>query len=140
VPNAANDLFKRAEKGQPLPGWAELVSVLHNLCSVSPEEIFMVFDALDECEEHRHREHILDLIEGLEGSNLRILATSRSFPPDITGTFEFHPQIEIEATDSDIQAYLREKITKSKRRVSRFLNEALREHIIKTITDKSHGM
>ena len=100
VPSAASDLFRRAKKHQPLPAWMELVTIFRNICSSSTKELYLVFDALDECEEHKHREHILDLIEWLSESNLRILATSRSFPPDIGGAFEDHPQIEIQATDS----------------------------------------
>ena len=139
-PNAASDLHKRIEKGQGLPSFKDLMMAFRNICASSSEELFLVFDALDECDEQTHREPILDLLDFMSGSNVRVLITSRPYPPDINNAFENYPQIVIEAADIDIRAFLLEKITKSRRKISRFIDEALREEIIQLITAKSQGM
>jgi hypothetical protein len=139
-PNAASDLYKRIEKGQGLPGFKDLMMGFRNICASSSEEVFLVFDALDECDEKAHREPILDLLEFMSGSNVRVLITSRPYPPDISDAFAEYPQIVIEASDADIRAFLLEKITKSRRKSSRFIDEALRQEIIQLITAKSQGM
>ena len=139
-PNAASDLYKRLDKGQGLPGFKDLMTTFRNICASSSEEVFLVFDALDECDEKAHREPILDLLEFMSGSNVRVLITSRPYPPDINDAFANYPQIVIEASDADIRAFLLEKITKSRRKSSRFIDMALREEIIQLITAKSQGM
>ena len=139
-PNAASDLYKRIDKGQGLPGWKDLMTSFRNICASSSEELFLVLDALDECDEKTHREPILDLLEFLSESNVRMLIISRPYPQDINGAFADYPQIVIEASDSDIRAFLLEKITKSRRKSSRFIDETLREEIIQSITSKSQGM
>ena len=139
-PNAASDLYKRIQKGQGLPAWRDLMKAFRNICTGFSEELFLVFDALDECDEKAHREPILDLLEFMSKSNVRVLVTSRPYPPDINDAFANYPQIVIEAADADIRAFLLEKITKCRWKISRFIDEALRQEIIQLITAKSQGM
>jgi hypothetical protein len=139
MPNAATELYKRIVKGQGLPGWGDLMKIFRNLCS-SSDEVFLVLDALDECDENMNREQILELVEFLVGSNARVVVTSRPYPWDINRTFADYPQIAIEAADSDVRAFLLEKITKSKRGIRPFIDETLREEIVQSITAKSQGM
>jgi len=139
-PNAASDLYKGIEKGQGLPAFKDLMKAFRNICVSSTEELFLVFDALDECDEKAHREPILDLLEFMSESNVRVLITSRPYPPDINDAFANYPQIVIEAAEDDIRAFLLGEITKSRRKSSRFIDDVLRQEIIQSITAKSQGM
>lgn len=139
MPNAASELYKRIERGQGLPSWKELMIIFRDICSKS-SEVFLILDALDECDENTNREPILELIEFLIDSRARVLVTSRPYPWDIKETFADYPQIQIEAADSDIRAFLCEKISNSKRSSRCFIDETLSEEIVQSITRKSHGM
>jgi hypothetical protein len=139
IPNAAIDLYKRTKRGLGLPSWSELVAIFKSVC-VSGTEVFMVLDALDECDEHLHREDILNFVQQLFGSSIRILITSRPYPWDINETFADYPQIAIEASDSDVRKFLTEKISTSKRSARRIIDDELREEIIQSITAKCNGM
>jgi hypothetical protein len=116
-----------------------LIKIFRNICSGS-NEVFLVLDAMDECDENTNREAILELVEFIVGSNARVVVTSRPYPGDINRTFAEYPQIPIEAADSDVRAFLVEKITKSKRGIRPFIDEILREEIVQSITAKSQGM
>jgi hypothetical protein len=139
MPNAATDLYKRIANGQGLPGWVDVMKIFRNIC-LSSDEVFLVLDAMDECDENMNRELILDLVKFLVGTNARVVVTSRPYPWDINRTFADYPQIAIEAADSDVRAFLLEKITNSERGTRLFIDEKLREEIIQSITAKSQGM
>ena len=141
MPNAASELHKRIERGQSLPSWIELMTIFRSLCSAG-EDVFLVLDALDECDEHMHRQQVLEFVEFLFGSAVRIFITSRPYPWDINETFADYPQIAIEASDADIRNFLFAKISMSKRSSRRIIacDPGLQEEIVQSITAKSHGM
>ena len=124
-----------------LQGWDKLIDLFLNVCA-GVDEVFLVFDALDECDEHKNRPDTLDFLEALEqDSNIRVLITSRSYPSDIKEAFAEYPEIVIEASDDDIRDFIDAKIKKCRRtRAKRPIDNDLREHIIQSITAKSNGM
>jgi hypothetical protein len=71
MPKAAAELCIRIAKGQGLPDWRGLIKIFRSICS-SSDEVFLVLDALDECDENMNREPILELVEFLVGSNARV--------------------------------------------------------------------
>lgn len=141
VPEGASKLFEHVVSGKDLPSWTLLVDAFIGICAQS-EEVFLVLDAMDECDEHKNRSHILDLLECLEEqSQLRILITSRSYPSDIKEAFAEYPEVVIQAPDSDIHTFLSGMILNSRRTwVKRAINGELRERIIREIAGQSQGM
>jgi hypothetical protein len=108
------------------------------LCSEF-DNLFFVFDALDESDENTNREPILRLLDSLILSPAKVFVTSRSYCLDIQSTFRECPQIQVEATDADVRAFVDRRISES-RRMSSIINGALREEIVLTIVGKSQGM
>ncbi len=106
IPEGASMLFEHIVSGKDLPSWSLLVNSFIGSCAHS-EEVFLVLDTMDECDEHKNRPHILDLLDLLEEqSQLRILIISRSYPSDIKEAFAEYPEIVIQASDSDIHTFL----------------------------------
>jgi hypothetical protein len=139
VPSSAASLFQRIQRGKGLPSLENLIEILVDICAES-DELFLVLDALDECDENINRRPILSLLERLVQSAAgRLFITSRSYSPDINLTLRDCAQITIEATDSDVRAFLHAKIRDCKR-MSKIINETLREETVQVIVKNSEGM
>jgi hypothetical protein len=141
LPQAASLLSRRLKEQRPFPTWNQIREILVNIAN-DEEEVYLVLDALDECDSDKNRELVLDLLEFIfDRSNIRTLVTSRPHPSDIKMTFADFPKTVIEASDSDIRAFLDNKIRTSRRRwIQREVDETLRQQIIETVTAKSQGM
>ena len=110
------------------------------LCSSGPP-IFIVLDALDECDATANRKPILDLIQAIKSSPAKLLVTSRPYPPDVDEVLGDCPQVLVEASDKDIEKYILQQIAENveMRRMLKDLDE-LKQEIVKSILDKSQGM
>jgi hypothetical protein len=97
---------------------------------------FIIIDALDECQiSDGSREKLLSEIFNLQANcNSSFFATSR-FIPEITKEFKESMSIEIRASDSDVQRYLDEKMSRLRPFVSKnsTLQEEIKMEIIKTV-------
>jgi hypothetical protein len=122
------------------------ISLIENL-----PEVYLIFDALDECPE-QEREKILGFITNVLTLNnischVKIFATSRR-EGDIIDAFEQHdvPTIKILADNvaSDIETYTRSQVEilrNGKNGKSLHIkNEDLKEKIIRVLTAKADGM
>jgi hypothetical protein len=73
----------------------------------SVKSVYLVIDALDECDEQKHRRSFLQILERFKmDKHIRFFVTSRSYPQDIRAALEAGPQIEIKARDADLRRYL----------------------------------
>ena len=73
----------------------------------SVKSVYLVIDALDECDEQKHRRSFLQILERFKmDKHIRYFVTSRSYPQDIRVALETGPQIEIKAHDADLRQYL----------------------------------
>ncbi|KAK0641814.1 hypothetical protein B0T16DRAFT_461843 [Cercophora newfieldiana] len=139
VPSSIQELQRRITTTQYVPNWNDLKSALVSLCNESPGPVFVVIDALDECEESSNREPVLELLRDLMDSQARLLITSRPFPPDIDDLLGHCSQILVEASASDIRAFVLEQITKSAR-MRKVIDNKLRDQIVSKIEQTSGGM
>jgi hypothetical protein len=98
VPPQASQLKERIYNGKGLPGWKELKSTFINLCN-SASDLFIVSDALDECDAASNRGPIVELIREIKTSRARLLVTSRPYPPDIDQLLGECKQLMVEASD-----------------------------------------
>jgi hypothetical protein len=73
-------------------------------------QIFIVFDALDECDRLAQRQTLLPMLRRMGESGFRIFMTSRRYADDIEDSFRNVPCIEIIAHDDDIKSYISERI------------------------------
>ncbi|KAF6830767.1 ankyrin repeat protein [Colletotrichum musicola] len=96
------DTYKNHDNGKGPLSTKEIVALIQEISS-SFAKVYMVIDALDECQPNNgHRHDLLTAILDLQNTcNVSFLATSRHIP-DIERYFEGCSTIEIQATDSDV--------------------------------------
>jgi hypothetical protein len=138
IPPEATKLAEDLAKCRGLPSWIDLMALFISLCN-SRSSIFIVLDALDECDAAANRRPILELIEGLKSSKVQVLITSRPYPPDVNRVLGDCPQVLVEASDKDIEDYVLGQI-ESDIEMKEMLDDSLKRVIVKRILEKSQGM
>lgn len=138
IPEPVMDLYDRHQKKQTLPKEQELSVCLHKIAG-RLSKIFLVVDALDECENYNgSRDKLLSVVGDLQTQwNLSFLATSR-YIPEIMEKFEGKPSLEIRATPDDVKRYLRSNLHRLPSFVSR--NQELQHIITRQISEAVDGM
>jgi hypothetical protein len=131
------ELYERFEKQQGRPQLQDLKATLLLTCREF-HHIFMIFDALDECDAKEHRKSFLEFLKDLEKSSIRVFVTSRPHPYDIKQYLDASPKIMIEASDSDIKKYIAYKIDQGGD--TDLIDEPLKEEIVTTIVNGAQGM
>ena len=110
-------------------------------------EVFVVFDALDECPEQK-RQDILDFITEVVSTphpcRMKVFATSRK-ETDITEAFvrSHVPTVQILAENvaADIQSFARSKVEELQAKKMLYITkDELKEQIVLTLTTKAEGM
>jgi Cdc6-like AAA superfamily ATPase len=136
LPSIVKDLYSRHETKRTRPSLKELSDTLQ-IVTKSFSRVFVIIDALDECQEVSNgcRSKFLSEIFSLQtkcGSN--IFATSRSLP-DIIERFNNKMQLEIRASNQDVQRYLDGHMSQLPRCVLRSseLQDEIKAKIIKAV-------
>jgi hypothetical protein len=138
VPEEALELSQSVKKREDLPSWNVLTSVFLDICNRS-RDVFIVLDALDECDRVANRGPIVDFIRDIKRSKARLVVTSRPYPADIDDLLGRCRQIIVEASDSDIRAYILDRIARTPQ-ISNIIDTELRVEIVQSIASKSQGM
>ena len=138
LPADIPELQLKAIRREGLPGWRKLITILVELCK-REKDVFIVFDALDECDQHANRGPVIEVLKELIKSDARLLIASRPYPPDVEALLSDYSTIPIEASDLDIKAYLIREIARSPA-ASKIIDPRLQEEIIKSTMSKSQGM
>lgn len=136
LPTALDELYDHHDSVNTRPTLGELEltfrSIVRNL-----ESVYIVLDALDECE-NKVRTMTLRFLKGMqEDSKLLLLATSR-FIPDVRGEMQAAVQVEIQATDEDVKAYVTNRLVELARCVTRDVD--LQQLVVKSICAAVQGM
>ena len=139
IPSALQAMQSRLTTVHDLPSWTELKSAFISLCNDAGDRIFIVFDALDECDEDTNRGPIIELLKDLMASRVRLLVTSRPYPPDVEDLLGSHAQTIVEASGKDIESYVHDKLDSSKR-MTGIIDNNLRDMITSRIMETSQGM
>ena len=133
------DIRDKNEHRQSRPSLKEISDALNDEIQ-RYNQVFILFDALDECpEEERIREHVVNALLALP-ANVKLLISSRE-NIDITSIFSDALPLDIKATDTDVRAYL----TGQRHRFNRAViagpeGELLEEEITKAIISSASGM
>ncbi|RDW79059.1 ankyrin repeat domain-containing protein [Aspergillus mulundensis] len=136
IPDCVRDAYSQARNKKIQPSVSELLQFLQ-LFSNQLSRVFIVVDALDECES-TVRESLLAAIYSLQDRcNVNFLATSR-YIPDTIAAFEGCPSLEIRATMEDVWRYLRSQLSRLPSFVSR--NKELQCEIIAEVSKAVGGM
>ncbi|KAJ5633790.1 hypothetical protein N7528_001632 [Penicillium herquei] len=101
------------------PGYARLLDALHSVIQNLPGDLFVVFDALDECpqEPKRERDSLLRFIEDLmkkHQEKLHLLATSRP-EPDVLEKLQNYRAFDLEAhLGEDVEKFVKTQLKHGK--------------------------
>lgn len=124
--------------GGPLPSVQILENCLAQICKHF-SNIYLIVDALDECEFKRNRKPVLNILDRLRETPARILVTSRPHPGDIKKKFDKYPQIAIRANDADIKTFVSQRIDGDDD-ILELVGEKLKEEIVDRICIMSGGL
>jgi hypothetical protein len=104
------------------------------------KRVFLVLDALDECEDER-RALLLAQLESLDQSRCRFFFTSRPHLLDLQKSLRDSPQITIKAQSSDIKLLIQKRI-ESDSALSELVekNERLKAAIVDEIIKNAKDM
>lgn len=128
----------QAEKPPRTPTFKELYTVFIAM-SKSFDRVFLVFDALDECDPDNQRKDLLPLFHNL-AKVLSLFVASRPHPEDIQDSLHDAAQIELSANEEDIEIYIRQRINDSPR-AKRLVGQAqCKDKIISDLADCAKGM
>ena len=113
------------------PDFLAMLNEFRSCCS-DFECIYVLFDALDECEDTQ-QERILALVDELLSiSSIRIMLTSRTHVQTVPASANV---IDIKAEDSDIRIYLSSRL-----QGVRHLTQDLKEEVVEVIARGAEGM
>lgn len=114
TPEPLNALFCRNSNGLKQPAANALVLTLRQILGAF-EQVFIVIDALDECQDRAELLELVKTISKWQLENLHVLATSRrerdieeSLEPLVTDQIS----IQSKVVDSDIRTYISERLQK----------------------------
>lgn len=131
-------VYKDCRRELRRPSLAELHSAL---ISVSEEynTVYIVFDALDECDEQVQRKDLLASLRQISQAPFKVLATSRPHPLDIQAAFKEAAVATIHAHNNDIKLHVENKI-KEKESTGVVISSGLAATIVSQILLRSHGL
>jgi hypothetical protein len=104
LPSTVKDLYDRHKTKRTRPSLDELSGSLQSVTDFY-SRVFIIVDALDECEKECRTRLLSKIFRLQEGQKLNFLATSR-FIEEITAMFKGSNSLPIIATEKDVQTYL----------------------------------
>ncbi|KAH8884964.1 purine and uridine phosphorylase [Thozetella sp. PMI_491] len=134
LPRRLRDLFNLHKDKRTRPSLDEISGVLESVAAAY-SKVFVVVDALDECQASDRFRFLSGLFELQKLHKINILATSR-FIPEIVGHFTASTSLEIRAHADDVREYLDGEISQSTHK----LLQMYREEIKTKITEVAQGM
>lgn len=138
LPEAICNFYNKFKSNGIKPRLQDLEKALLLVCR-NFERVFVVIDALDECEERQHRQTFMRVLQTLRNQpKVKLFITSRPHAQDIKTAFISASQIMIEAKDSDLRRYLSTKIENSD--VVELIDEYFKIEIVNKVTDRANKM
>ena len=112
-PEPVLELHRRLSNLEKRPQQMDLEQAIVSTCE-KYDRVFVIIDALDECDAKNHRKDFLKALKTLRThSNFSIFVTSRPYPKDIKEDLKGAPQIIVGAHDDDLQRYISGEIESS---------------------------
>lgn len=131
------DLYRQVGLRGKRPTSDKLFSTLISLKSF--DQIFLVFDALDECNQEQ-RKKLLPLFHMMGECGINIFLTSRHHPEDIQYYFRNSPKVELQAHPGDLELYIQQKIEDNPRAKRLITQGECKDKIISELIDCANGM
>ena len=100
---------------------------------------YIIIDALDECRSSLYRKEILKIVSGLDLQIVRVFVTSRPHVHDIKQSFLQAQQIEVEASEQDINSYCHRMMEDSQSTLD-LIDDSLKEEVADAVAKNAQGM
>ena len=138
LPVSLADLHTKLREQNRKPQTQDLeLTLLHTCCEF--DQVFILIDALDECDEAIRREYFLPFLATLQQTpRIMLFITSRPYPEDIRTALNPAPQITVQASDEDLRKFVRRKIEDSGN--ARIIDEEFKQHLIETVAKGAQKM
>ncbi|KAJ5056268.1 hypothetical protein J3E72DRAFT_388715 [Bipolaris maydis] len=144
IPSSLDALFSSHDNGKRPPALDSLLKVARDLIEHFPQ-VYIVLDALDECNQWSELMEMLETIASWEIPNLHLIMTSRA-EPDIKSTLTsfVDPQnsicLQSNIVDRDIQLYIRQRLSDDKDLAKWKKDPDIQQEIETALTKGSKGM
>lgn len=136
LPKCVIEAYGKHHESKTAISVQELEELLLTISSTL-SSLFVVLDALDECDEVRYRKPLLQFIRRLkQNKNVRLFVTSRPHLQDLNTVFQDCPQIEVQAHDSDLRSYIEQELSFS----DVAIDDTLTSYVIEKVLSNAHGM
>lgn len=129
-------LYQTHAKQGTKPPLKKIYSALKDVLEHYPS-VYIVIDALDECQNGTRRQFVAKLRNLQIGRNVRLMATSRSLP-DVEDAFRGALRLEIQASKEDIKRFVAGQMYRLPTCVQR--NTELQEIVREKVTEAVDGM
>jgi hypothetical protein len=144
IPAGLDSLFSSCENGQRQPSVHALLEVMQHMMQEFPR-VYVVLDALDECDRRAELMDMLEAISGWQLQNLHLLVTSRR-ERDIESSLESfidHQNricLQSKLVDRDIQRYVQQRLSDDKSLRKWEKDATIRQEIEAALMKGAHGM
>lgn len=139
LPLPVEELYKRLEPHGKRPSLDELYSILE-ISFTEFDQVFLIFDALDECDQRRQRKTLLPLFHRLARSGTHIFITSRQHPEDIRDSMSASASIELSPSIEDMRRFIEQRIEENVRARRLVKQGNCRERIVNELINCAQGM
>ncbi|KAK1540052.1 uncharacterized protein CCOS01_01366 [Colletotrichum costaricense] len=137
-PQSLETLYDKHQKRNTSRSTQETIDLLQVLSSCY-ESIFIVVDALDECDRNARQAFLPEILRLQQRSQVNIFATTREIPEILESKeFENSISVEIRAIQEDVLRYTSDRMTRMQSFVRNNLD--LQKEIRHTIAEKVNGM
>ncbi|KXG49201.1 uncharacterized protein PGRI_030710 [Penicillium griseofulvum] len=135
IPDVVKDIYKRYKTESKHPKFEKISNALQSVVSMY-SKVFIVIDALDECESTCRTRVLGEIMKVHAGARANVFATSR--PTEIHDLFKAGETLEIRAHEDDVRRYLDGNMF----RLPGFVNRSptLQEEIMAVISHHVQGM
>ena len=138
LPVSLAELYTKFRERNQRPQAKDLELALLHVCH-DFDQIFILIDALDECDEAVRRKDFLPFLTTLQQNpRIRLFVTSRPHLEDIRKALEPAPQIVVQASDADLRKYLKKMIEDSGN--ADIIDEDFRQYLIDTVAKRAQKM
>ena len=135
IPEDIISIYKMEKLSEP--ELSVVKRIFLNACS-EYSKIYILLDALDECED-RFQKSVIQFLDMLNGrADVRILITSRYHLEDIQVAFGQAPQLKLQAKDIDLRQYLSQRIDDDPMAI--IIDQEFKSQIIEKIIGNAHGL
>jgi hypothetical protein len=139
LPPPVDELYKRLEPHGKRPSLDELYSILQ-ISFTEFDQVFLIFDALDECDQKRQRKALLPLFHRLAQSGTHIFVTSRQHPEDIRDSMSASASIELSPSIEDMRLFIEQRIEENVRARRLVKQGKCKDLIINELIQSAQGM